>query len=507
MNRDTFADAISATNISQGQYPVLYTNTTGLKDETKAYLNQKNFEEIIVLGGSASIQDNVLNDIAKATPGTTIKRIDSKNRYSLNSETVLSHYQAEDHVVIASGEVFADALYGISYATKQQAPMVLVRPNAIDQETLATLKKLGVQKATIIGGPTTLSDQRVLEIENLGIATTRISGSNRYKGSAAVAEAAYPQPDHAIVVNGEVFSDALVSAPLAQKYNAPILLVKNKVLEPEVATYFKKYGEGMDTVHILGGYLSVTPEHLQYISEYLYPEEVQEVVLIAQVGQAYGDLSYVNERSFNLSEIARETAEIRYQSAQNPATAYYTLAKNRAGIYQNIPIPFTKEIAQKFNAGELFDVRIFNEEMLKLLNKDRAAKGISPLRMGELDLQNGTYTRASEQVQLGTIESNNKPHYRPDGSTFETAFEGNVTAENLLAMTYLANPYHVLSERNMAEMFYEEWKGSASHFYNMMLPDIQETYVVVQMTAPDITTVYENPWFNMNQLFVAQAFR
>lgn len=56
--------------------------------------------------------------------------------------------------------------------------------------------------------------------------TTRLYGSDRYETSSKIALAGWDHSDYAIVASGEDYPDALCSAPLAGKYNAPILLTQ-----------------------------------------------------------------------------------------------------------------------------------------------------------------------------------------------------------------------------------------------------------------------------------------
>ena len=58
----------------------------------------------------------------------------------------------------------------------------------------------------------------------------RIAGYTRYDTSSAIAKEGWTQSDYAILAYGENFPDALAAAPLARKYNAPILLTEAQSL-------------------------------------------------------------------------------------------------------------------------------------------------------------------------------------------------------------------------------------------------------------------------------------
>lgn len=60
--------------------------------------------------------------------------------------------------------------------------------------------------------------------------STKLAGNDRYDTAVAIAKAGWSQADTAIIAFGENFHDALVAAPLAKKYDAPILLTESNVL-------------------------------------------------------------------------------------------------------------------------------------------------------------------------------------------------------------------------------------------------------------------------------------
>ena len=59
----------------------------------------------------------------------------------------------------------------------------------------------------------------------------RLAGSNRYETSSKIALDGWTTSNYAVLASGEGFSDALCAAPLAKKYNAPILLTGKNTLD------------------------------------------------------------------------------------------------------------------------------------------------------------------------------------------------------------------------------------------------------------------------------------
>lgn len=87
----------------------------------------------------------------------------------------------------------------------------------------------------------------------------RIAGADRYQTSVAVSQAGFPNgSSYAILVTGENFPDALSAAPLAKKYNAPILLTPAKALNPHIEAEISRLG--VKNVMIVGGKGAVSLE-------------------------------------------------------------------------------------------------------------------------------------------------------------------------------------------------------------------------------------------------------
>ncbi len=58
----------------------------------------------------------------------------------------------------------------------------------------------------------------------------RLQGQSRYETSSAIVSHGWESSQSAIIASGEGFADALSSAPLAKKLNAPIILTEGKQL-------------------------------------------------------------------------------------------------------------------------------------------------------------------------------------------------------------------------------------------------------------------------------------
>ncbi|EHQ91784.1 cell wall-binding protein [Desulfosporosinus youngiae DSM 17734] len=82
--------------------------------------------------------------------------------------------------------------------------------------------------------------------------TGRIAGYDRYETAVTISQRGWPDgADSAILANGDDFPDALSAGPLAQKFNAPILLTNPYMLDTNTAAELKRLN--VKKVYIIGG--------------------------------------------------------------------------------------------------------------------------------------------------------------------------------------------------------------------------------------------------------------
>lgn len=413
VNQTKFPDAISATNISQGKYPVLYTYDGHVQDETIQLLQNLQLDEIYILGGTQSINETVVNQLKNAT-NVKVTRITGNNRYTVNVNAIKENYSHKEHVVIAGGSVYADALYGVPFANTIASPVVLTRTNGLDDVSVDLLKELGVKQATIIGGPATVSEAVENQLNKLGISYQRIYGENRYIGSAETAKASYFNPKNIVIASGEVFSDALVSAPLAQKLEAPILLVQKERMREEVSQYLIDSASTVENVYIQGGTSTVS----------LALEEQIKVLFL-----------------------------------------------NREQTNQNSPYI---SIVDEMNAN--FDMNLFNQLFIGIINQERARVGVDQL-VYQPELQLGTDYRTYELTTVSGL-SHTRPNGTSWDTVFDYLNGSRVyeAGENIAYNSITGTQYKELSqtkgafEKAMAELLYVQYADSPPHYENMIYP-------------------------------------
>ena len=127
--------------------------------------------------------------------------------------------------------------------------------------------------------------------------------------------------------------------------------------------------------------------------------------------------------------------------------------------------------------NEHLDVLKVNDEFARLMNTERAKKGVKPIAV-DTELVRLAGIRSAElanQAGGASIYVNGKAHVRLDGSSFSTvykdykgerlAFKG----ENLLGnIEVITDAKNFLNETQVAKMMYEQWAASPGHYANMM---------------------------------------
>lgn len=155
----------------------------------------------------------------------------------------------------------------------------------------------------------------------------RISGKNRYATSEAISKYGWEKADYVIIANGENFPDALCSAPLAKKYNAPILLTSKNSLSEEGERELKRLKPS--NIILIGGEGSVSSKVEKYISDNFKEAKLERI---------YGNNRY--ETSVKIAEKLGFNGEVVIASSM-----YYADALSIAPIAasKGMPILLTEK--------------------------------------------------------------------------------------------------------------------------------------------------------------------
>lgn len=188
-----------------------------------------------------------------------VERIGGPDRYHTSARTSSSAFDTTDVAVVASGEVFADALAASALAGAHGAPVLLVRRTGIPAPVRAEIVRLGVTEVIVVGGTRAVSAQAEAALAALpGVTSvTRVAGADRYATAARVAvRPGEPDVPLVFIARGDDFADALAAGPIAYAHAAPVLLTGRAALHPAAEAALRALRPGR--VVILGGEASVS---------------------------------------------------------------------------------------------------------------------------------------------------------------------------------------------------------------------------------------------------------
>lgn len=190
-----------------------------------------------------------------ANAATFSKRVYGTDRYQTSVKIAQQGWSKSDYAVIASGQGFADALSAAPLAKKYNAPILLNGKDTLDANTKSELQSLATKNVFLIGGTGSISSNVESQLKSMGITVTRISGSDRFKTSLAVAKS-LGNFDGVVVANAQGFADALSIAPVAASQGMPIILTSSGTLSADTKSFLDS--SNYTKSYIVGGTSSVS---------------------------------------------------------------------------------------------------------------------------------------------------------------------------------------------------------------------------------------------------------
>jgi putative cell wall-binding protein len=249
---ETFPDALAGgPAAARRNAPILLVHHDRLPEETAAELSRLAPRRIFVLGGTGAVSDKVME--AASAYALKVTRLRGSNRYATAAAISQRMWAAAGTVYLASGTDYPDALAGGALAARNGAPILLTHQDRLAQVVADELVRLSPSRVVLLGGASAVG--RVVRREVLAIlddvAVSRLSGSDRFATSAAIASAGWSGSSFVYLAAGTNFPDALAGVPAAAMAGAPLLLTRETCLPPAVADMADLLGA--DNRVLLGG--------------------------------------------------------------------------------------------------------------------------------------------------------------------------------------------------------------------------------------------------------------
>jgi putative cell wall-binding protein len=187
----------------------------------------------------------------------SVQRVYGRNRYNTAANVARQRFGTAREAVIATGDGYADALAGAALAADRDAPLLLTRPHRLHGATATALSRLGVETVWLLGGERAVAPAVEHELEQLGVAVTRLAGGNRFETAAKIAGEVGAPDGEAVIATGRDFPDALGAGAFAAGARPiPLLLVEPDGIPR--ATSGALAALDVDKVWVLGGEQAVS---------------------------------------------------------------------------------------------------------------------------------------------------------------------------------------------------------------------------------------------------------
>jgi putative cell wall-binding protein len=257
-NAYLFPDALSGSVLTKKyNAPILLVGSVSENTNTLAFIKSHLATDgmIYLLGGTASISDDVVNSI-KALGFNNIVRLGGSDRIDTNLAIVnnLNVVQGTP-IIIASQINYPDALSISPIASLKGYPILLSDIDTTDQRTLDAISSIKPSTIYIVGGTGVIDSNVENVLKSYAPNVIRLGGIDRYDTSLIINNYFNLSSTTAIIASGNNFQEALSGIALAVKNSSPVILT-----DTTDVTRQKQYlsTTNISNLYLLGDTTSIT---------------------------------------------------------------------------------------------------------------------------------------------------------------------------------------------------------------------------------------------------------
>ncbi|WP_108668338.1 cell wall-binding repeat-containing protein [Euzebya rosea] len=235
---DQFADNM-ASAVMQAEAPLLLVPTEGpISQRVRDLLATYDPSEVVLLGGEAALSADVERELAAdyqvtrrsgPTRFETAINIAEVEAPTANTALLARGFAAEGST--DASQAFADSLAAGGWAADEGWPILLTPTDTLPGSVRAYLERSSIDTMMIMGGTAAISETVENELEEMGIATTRVAGPTRFDTAIAVAEMRgvdnASDAGRVILVEGQAedaWAGGFAAAAHSAEFDAPIVL-------------------------------------------------------------------------------------------------------------------------------------------------------------------------------------------------------------------------------------------------------------------------------------------
>lgn len=260
---ENFADALSVGPLAARiTGSVLLTKRDELPAVIREELTSMKPARIVIVGGIASVSQSVVEQARAGVPTAEIIRIGGADRFEVSRTILASTLQptAPQVLYVADGRNFADALSSGPAAAQEKGGVLLIDGSRTgltgDEEQVIRAIAARKGKVTIVGGPASIGDALEAQIASI-VATTRVSGADRFEVSANLNRAIFPEARHITLASGATFPDALAGGALAGSGGRPLYLARTDCVPSAMIDFLAT--KSIKSVTLFGGERTLNP--------------------------------------------------------------------------------------------------------------------------------------------------------------------------------------------------------------------------------------------------------
>lgn len=152
-----FPDALSASAAAGAQgMPVILVNgsATSLNAQTISFLKGLGTTKFLIAGGTGAVSAGIASQLGDLG---TVTRYAGSDRYATSELINKAAFPTPSQAFYATGMQYPDALSGAVMAAKAGAPLYVVEPTCVPEQTESDLVSAGTGQVTLIGGTGALS--------------------------------------------------------------------------------------------------------------------------------------------------------------------------------------------------------------------------------------------------------------------------------------------------------------------------------------------------------------
>lgn len=232
--------------------PVLMTPPHEVRDDAMDFLESVEASQVLLVSIDSDSRlsiDSVVDEQLRSA-GLTVERVGGGDQYQTGVAVaerlgaVGELGTAGKTAIIASGEVFADALVAGPLSAQSKLPVLLTSQDGLHESVAGYLQSAGIERVVLMGGTAALSDAVEDAIGDLDIAADRMAGATRFETATLTAAYAAKHAGAgcfagatAGLARARVPFDSFSAAPLLARKCAALVLTEPKKVPGSTAEY------------------------------------------------------------------------------------------------------------------------------------------------------------------------------------------------------------------------------------------------------------------------------